>query len=213
MDELTRHEVDEFLDRLADRTPTPGGGSATGLAGALACALARMVAAYSVGARTDASVAEQVKSLAGRLHRTDQLLRALVTQDARVYTDMTAAARAMRQDAAKKEAHQDSVRAAVAVPMEMAAIASNALSTMDELKSLASSHLLSDLGIAAVLADAVARTARYTVRVNTGELDDDAERRRFLTDVDATIAHCAARRESIEGFVGDRLEHGPAAGR
>ena len=154
-----------------------------------------------------------VNSLAGHLHRTDQLLRALVTQDARVYTDMTAAARAMRQDSAKKEAYLDSVRAAVAVPMEMAAIASNALSTMDELKTMASSYLLSDLGIAAVLADAVARTARYTVRVNIRELDDDAERRRFLTDLDATIAHCAARRESIEGFIGNRLEHGTAAGR
>ena len=163
MDELTRHEVDEFLDRLAGRTPTPGGGSATGLAGALACALARMVAAYSVGAKTDAPVAERVNSLAGHLHRTDQLLRALVTQDARVYTDMTAAAQAMRQDAAKKEAYLDAVRAAVSVPMEMAAIASNALSTMDELKTMANSYLLSDLGIAAVLADAVARTARYTV--------------------------------------------------
>ncbi|MGI0068150.1 MAG: cyclodeaminase/cyclohydrolase family protein, partial [Thermoplasmata archaeon] len=36
-----------FLDRIAARTPTPGGGSAAAAAGALAAALGEMVLAYS----------------------------------------------------------------------------------------------------------------------------------------------------------------------
>ncbi len=47
MDDLTKLTVESFLDEVADRTPTPGGGAVSALAGALACAMARMVAAYS----------------------------------------------------------------------------------------------------------------------------------------------------------------------
>ncbi len=80
MDDLTKLGIDEFLDRTADRTPTPGGGSVTAAAGAHACALARMVAAFSTGKKTAPPVRTQVEETARRLHRADQLLRALITR-------------------------------------------------------------------------------------------------------------------------------------
>lgn len=213
MAELTRLSVDDFLDRLADRTPTPGGGGVSGLAGALACALGRMVAAYSVGKKTDPAVTEKVQALTARLHRADQLLRALITQDATAYSDMTVLGKDAREHPERRATYQDAVLKAVAVPMEMAALASSALATMDELKEMANRYLLSDLAIAAVLADAAARTARYTVQVNLGELDDEGARQRIKSDIDRTVAHGEQHRDAIETFVRDALEPGSAANR
>ncbi len=205
MEEFTGLTVERFLDQTADRTPTPGGGGVTALAGALACAMGRMVAAYSVGKKTDAAVAARVQEAALRLERADQLLRALITEDAKAYTAMTEAAKAAKADPSKEGGRQAAILAAIAVPMEMAALSSSALETMDEFKSIASKYLLSDLGVAAVLADATARASRYSVRINLGDVADATAAGRIAAEIDTIIAHCDQRRGSIEAFVGERL--------
>ncbi len=205
MNDLTELGVEQFLDQTAARTPTPGGGGVTALAGALACAMGRMVASYSVGKKTEPAVAEQVQQVALQLERADQLLRGLITKDAEAYTAMTDAAKAARADASKRGAHQDAILAAIAVPMEMAAVSSSALTTMDELKAIASKYLISDLGVAAVLADATARASRYSVLINLGDISDEAAAGKISNEIDAIIEHCGAHRRSIEAFVGERL--------
>ncbi len=207
MDDLTKLSLESFLDRTADRTPTPGGGGVTGAGGALACALARMVIAYSTGKKTEPDARARLEATAGVLHRADQLLRALITRDAAAYTNMTEAAKVAKDNPASRTAYDDAVLAAVAVPMEMAAIASNVLSTMDGCKNVISRYLLSDLAIAAVLAGATARAAWYTVQVNARELRDSAERAKFLSDSDDILEHCARHRDSIETYVRGHLEN------
>lgn len=207
MDDLTKLSLDSFLDRTADRTPTPGGGGVTGGAGALACALARMVTAYSTGKKTEPADRARLETTAGLLHRADQLLRALITQDAVAYTNMTEAAKVAKDDPSSRAAYDDAVLAAAAVPMEMAAIASNVLSTMDGCKNIVNRFLLSDLAIVAVLADATARAARYTVQVNARELNDIAGRAKFLSDTDEILENCARHRDSIETYVRGHLEN------
>ncbi|MGD2108578.1 MAG: cyclodeaminase/cyclohydrolase family protein [Phycisphaerae bacterium] len=213
MDDLAKLAIDDFLDRTGDRTPTPGGGGVTGLCGALAGALARMVASYSVNKKTDPAVRDRLDGFARRFHRADQLLRALITRDAEAYAVMARAGRERKQagersegNDAAEETYQRAVLAALAVPMEMAALVSDALATMDEFKSSASRYLLSDLGIAAVLAEATARAARYTVRVNVRELGDGSTRAHVLEEIDEIVGHCAGRRESVEAFASKALE-------
>jgi formiminotetrahydrofolate cyclodeaminase len=206
MDDFTALPIDDFLDQVAGRTPTPGGGSVTAAAGALSCALARMVAAYSVPKKADLPVRPQVESAADRCDHADKLLRGLIIQDAEAYERMTTAAKAAREDASARAAHQEAVLAAISVPMEMAALASDVLIIMDEFKAAASWYLLSDLGVAAVLAQATARAAWYSVRVNVRELTDTTLRTRVMADIDQTVDRCAPPTESIESFVRVHLE-------
>ena len=220
MQELTKLAIDDFLDQTADRSLTPGGGSVTGVAGALACALARMVSAYSLRPARSSSTRQadpdgpaQTETIAVQLHRVDQLLRALVTQDAVAYQEMTAAGKVAGDSPKAQAAYQEAVLAAVAVPLEMAALASNATAAMDELKSLANPSLTSDLAIAAVLAEATARAARYTALINLRELDDQVRRSHIRKEIDDIVAHCADHCQSIERFVCDRLEDRTSASR
>jgi formiminotetrahydrofolate cyclodeaminase len=90
--------------------------------------------------------------------------------------------------------------------MEMAGVVSNLLATMDDLKAATNRHLLSDLAVAAVLADATARAARYTVRINVGELADATRRSELLSSVDRMVQHCTVHRTTIESFVREHLE-------
>ena len=207
MDDLTALPFDKFLDQLADRTPTPGGGAVAAAAGALSCAMARMVAAYSIKKNTDADTRHRIETFAMRLRRADGLLRALVTQDGEAYTKMTTAAKAAKKDPAVGNAYAEAVMSAISVPMEIAALASEALATMDEFKALANPYLLSDLGVAAVLAESTAQAARYSVLINARELADEAARVRVTTEINEAVSHSARLRETVESFVAPRLEN------
>jgi formiminotetrahydrofolate cyclodeaminase len=168
--------------------------------------MGRMVAAYSVGKKTEPAVRALVESAGLRLQWADELMRALITRDAETYTAMTEAAKAPGENASVREAYHHAVLAAISAPMEIAALASNTLSTLDEFKESASRHLLSDLGVAAVLSDAAAQAAAYSVRVNVGELGDTSLSTKITGDINKTIDHCARHRESIEAYVRSRLE-------
>ena len=220
MDDLTKRSVDDFLDAVAQRTPTPGGGSVAGAAGALACALARMAAEYSIGKNTNrpnalerwgeefasTSVRDRTEAVLNRLRGADEILRGLVTQDAVSYAAMSAAGKAARDNPAANSTYQEAVLAAVAVPLEAAAAAAHALAAMDELKDFANRHLLSDLGVAAVLAEAAARAAWYMVAVNLPQLADTTTRTKLRGNIDETIRHCECHRRSVETFVRSHLE-------
>jgi len=215
MKDLAELTLDGFLDRVAERTPTPGGGSVAALAGALSCAMARMVTAYSVGKKTDEARRVRVDSMACRLKLADDLLRALVTRDGLAYSEMTAARESLEKGAMDRAGFDQAVLNAIAVPMELATAAAAALKAMDELKDDASRYLLSDLGVAAVLADAAGEAAAYTIRVNAGELADARLRSRILTDLEQTLQHGTAHRNSVETYVRGSLEFEdrPAGGR
>jgi len=147
-----------------------------------------------------------MEAVLNRLRGADEILRGLVTQDAVAYAAMSAAGKAAHDIPAAKPAYQDAVLAAVAVPLEAAAAASHALSAMDELKDFANRQLLSDLGVAAVLAEAAARAAWYMVAVNLPQLSDAATRTRLRGNIDETIRHCEGYRRSVETFVRSYLE-------
>lgn len=213
MDDLTNLRFDDFLRRVAEKAPSPGGGSVAGAAGALACALGQMVTSYSVGLKTDAQTRERFEKALNSLHRLAQISKALVTQDAAAYEAMTTASKRRGESDAAAGAYQEAVLAAVAVPMEIAAVSSRALTTMDEMKEVANPYLLSDLAIAAVLADATARSARYLVQLNAAEVTDNGRQTAVLAEIDQTVEHCDTRRGAIEAFVCDRLEIKPAGNR
>ena len=66
MAETISPTIDTFLEELATRQPTPGGGAAAGLASALGAALLAMVANYTTGKRY-AEVENEMRSFVAEL--------------------------------------------------------------------------------------------------------------------------------------------------
>jgi len=83
----------DLLDRFASQDPTPGGGSAAALAGALAAALVEMVANLPktrTGAPEEREKLDDAKASAGK---AGARLRQLVDLDTEAYNGVTAAYR------------------------------------------------------------------------------------------------------------------------
>lgn len=204
MESLTALPVDEFLSRTADRTPTPGGGAVTGLTGALACAQARMVVAYSITHKTEDATRAALSALGERLQTCERLFRELMTEDADAYQAMADTARPARAPDASPDAkriHQSAVTVAASIPTQMAAVAADVLHELDTCKTRLSRFLLSDLGIAATLAHAVTHCAHLTVQANLPILADADARQKLASDIMAITTHAAAHHEAIHAFV------------
>ncbi len=205
MDELTQRAFEDFLNLVAERAPTPGGGSVAAAAGALACALGRMVVAYSGPKSADPAPSHPGVAAATRLARADEIFRALVTQDAVAYTAMTTA----KKNTGDRAAFQTAVLGALAVPLETAALAGDVLTTLDDFKTATNRYLLSDLGVAAVLAHSAAESARYLVHVNLPELDDPARRSHLAGEIDCIVTACGRRQSSVAAYVCEALQAPP----
>ncbi len=166
--------LNDFLDAVAKRQSTPGGGAVAGVAGALATSLARMVAAYSTSKKATNEHNECFKQIADRLQQLDRSLRDSIDRDAKAYGAYVAASRDKSGSAESVEQRRAATLNSMAVPMSIAVHAKGTLDVLCEMVPAGSKWLLSDLEAAAILAEATVRCAGCFVRVNTELLQDPA---------------------------------------
>ncbi|HEU5316660.1 MAG TPA: cyclodeaminase/cyclohydrolase family protein, partial [Chloroflexota bacterium] len=199
-------------DALAAEAPAPGGGSATGLVGALGAALVCMVANYTVGRLKYAAVEERVRGALEEAERLRRTLMRLTEEDEAAYEAVAAARRLPRktdgEKAARRDAIQDATRAAATPPLDMAAAARRAL----ELAGIVAEHgnhlLASDAGVAALFAEAALRASAINVRVNLATLDDTAFLRRIEGRLNELLDGTPALKEEILAVAGRRMVGG-----
>src|SRR5438105_11274837 len=101
--------VSGFLASIASSKPVPGGGSVAAHAGALAAALAQMVAGLTIGKKKYAAVDSEMKDAALRARSLGTRLAALVADDARAYEAVSAAYRLPKEPEAAAAARARAV--------------------------------------------------------------------------------------------------------
>ena len=162
--------IASFTTRLAARTPTPGGGSAAALAGALGAALGEMVLAYSIDpAKPAADLAEVAAALAKSRRRFLELM----DEDARSY-DAVRAARKTRKERPEAPESQagflKAVRGAAEVPLETARLAVDSSDRLGAVRAKTRTLLASDFVSAIALFRAAAEGALANVSINLEDL-------------------------------------------
>ena len=169
--------IGEFLAATAAKKPTPGGGAATALVGALAASLGEMVINYSLGKKGLEAFDAELRSCLAELEQARDRLLGLMADDQQAYQAM-AAARKQRGSGPDGEArYQAAVNQAVHIPQAVAEAGRSILNLCDRLVLFVNPMLLSDLAIAADLAMACVRCSAYNVQANLGEMSDETTRR------------------------------------
>ena len=176
MEMLAKTSLEEFTARLASGAPTPGGGSAAALAGALSASLIQMVCDLTLGRdkyREHEEPVRQIRQKAEALHRN---LLALVDRDADAYDGVMAAIRmpkeTEREKAARKEAMGRANLFATETPMATAEGCVTLLGLAGALVGRSNTNALSDAGTAAMLAYAGLRGGAMNVRINLSGIGD-----------------------------------------
>ena len=162
---MMNKSVKEFLDSVAAKTPTPGGGSVAALAGAISCSLAEMVCNLTIGKKKYASVEEEMKEMAEKMAKARQQFLQLVEEDAKAFDEvMKAYKEGGDAQAALKKASQ--------VPYETA---SQCISIMNDLRVIAekgNKNSITDAGVAALIAKAAFHSALLNVKINLKYIED-----------------------------------------
>jgi formiminotetrahydrofolate cyclodeaminase len=174
---LARLSLEEFADKLAAGTPTPGGGSAAALAGSLGASLVGMVCALTIGREGYREHDEALRAIAGRADSLRRELLTLVDRDAAAYDGVMAAIRLPKGTDAEKSARGAALRQANLRATEAPLAASEACRSVLELAAdllpKGNRNARSDIGSAALLAGAGLQAALMNVRVNLPGLGDE----------------------------------------
>jgi len=167
-----------FLEAVASPTATPGGGSVSAFAGALAAALGQMVAGLSRKKKSQAGYADQLSAALDEMRRIAEELSEAIDRDAASYDAVMAAFKLSQGDAQetrqRQEAIQKATRGAAEVPMNVATRAVELFERLGQLEGIAAASMRSDLQVARLMAEAGARGALANVEINLEGLTDVA---------------------------------------
>lgn len=165
-----------FLDALAEGTPTPGGGSAAAYAGAAGAALVAMVARLTLGKKKYAAVEGQMFAILERAEALRQTLTAAIEQDAQAFAAVMAALQLPKdtpeEEAERQRAIQQATLQAAKVPLETGRMALEVMSLAAQVIALGNVNAISDGATGAALARASLRGAGYNVRINVAGLSE-----------------------------------------
>ena len=161
----------DFIERLAARTPTPGGGSAAAVAGALGAALGSMVVGYSGPAQGLAPPLVEARTILDSARRR---FLELADEDAASYESVRTARRAQKEaspgDAEAIRRVESSLRSAASVPLETAVLAAAMVRKLEELTPSLKTTVESDRVAALALLGAAQAGAAANVSINLEDL-------------------------------------------
>jgi formiminotetrahydrofolate cyclodeaminase len=193
----------ELLSAIAARSPAPGGGAVASAAGALAASLGGMVLAYSKGRKDLAQHADAHEALAELCATAACGLLQLADADAAAYAEMNALQRLEENDPARGGL-PDAAQRCVDVPLGVQRVCVRLLEAFEKLAPIANAWLLSDLKIAAILAEAAVRASDCNVEVNAPTLgkavSPDAERDAQAKSLKA-VERAAGLLKSVESLI------------
>jgi glutamate formiminotransferase/formiminotetrahydrofolate cyclodeaminase len=168
--------IEGFCDELSSDSPAPGGGSVAALCSALSGSLTAMVANLTVNKKGYENGWEEAKVLAEDGQRVKEMSLQAIDKDTKVFFDMMNAMKLPKKTDVEKairlEAIQDATKEAIMIPFESLEIALEAVKLSGKISKIGNSNALSDAGVAAITANAAAKSAFLNVKINMSAIDD-----------------------------------------
>jgi len=194
-----------FASRVAEGTPTPGGGSVAAYCGQLATALGVMMCNLTIGRAKYADAEVRVIAIKNELEALGTEFRSLIDEDAASFESVLAAYRhpkeTEQQKAERRRLIQDSLQRAASTPYHTAELSVRTLKLLAELARSGNTNALSDVATAGQVARAAARGACYNVLVNLSGLGDRESADRIKSQVSDLMADSQRLSEEIEALI------------
>lgn len=201
MEKLLDTTCEKFLEELASKQPTPGGGAASALCGATAAALTAMLGnltAGKAGSEANDKMALEIIITADKLRLE---LAQLADDDAAVFSKFMEAYKMPKatdtEKAMRTAAIGQAAIAAAEVPMQIADKSLEVLKLARKLIVFGNPNAISDGTVSALMARAALRSALYNVKINLGLIKDDE----YVAAARAKMQQLEAKAMEIEAFV------------
>ena len=206
---ITQRPLETFLDELASGAPTPGGGSAAAVMGAMGAALLSMVCNVTIGKKGHEAVESDMKAMRGESERLRALLTAMVADDVAAFDGLMAAYRlpkASEQERSRRaESIQSNLRAATETPLACARACAEVVALSRRAAEKGFAGVVSDAGVGVLAANSALRSAALNVYINAPSLKDRAYATAATAEIEQLLERCARESEAVFELVRSRL--------
>lgn len=200
---LTDSTINEFLNKVAGSEPVPGGGSIAALNGAVASALAAMVANLTIGKKGYEDHEELMRHISETALQAKEVFTTDVDRDSEAYDKVFACFKMPKatevEKAARSAAIQEATKFAALVPMQVARNACRLMTLIQDVARLGNRNAVTDACVAMMSARSAVLGALMNVRINLGSLKD----KEFVAQMQAEAADlehraCAMEKELLD---------------
>ena len=198
---LTDLTVKDFLNKVAGSDPVPGGGSIAALNGALASALAAMVANLTIGKKKYAEVQEDMQAIAQEAERLMGDFTADIDRDSDAYDRVFACFKMPKETdeekAARSAAIQEATKYAAQVPLEVARRACALMPLIAEVALKGNQNAVTDACVAMMSARNAVLAAVLNVRINLSSLKDAELAARLQAEADGLEQQACQQEQAL----------------
>lgn len=169
---MENRTVDVFLTELASGAPTPGGGGASAVCGAIAAALGSMVGNLTSGKKKYAEYQEEIEVAIAKCGSLVKEFEALGKKDEEVFEPLAKAYSIPKDQEGRDEILEGVLKDASTAPFEVVEKACETALVLARLAVIGSRLAISDVGVAAAACSTAARGAAMNVYINTKSMKD-----------------------------------------
>lgn len=205
MDSLADMSLRDFTGALSSTSPTPGGGGAAAMTGALAASLCAMAAGITAGNKKFIAVRGEAETVANEAEALRLRFLELAEEDERAFAPLS---KAYSMDKTAPDYAETLRRASLGAcepPMELLRRCAELTALIERLYKICSPMLLSDAGCAATLCAGAMRAAEQNVLVNTRSLKNDGEAEKLSRQAAALVLEYIPRAEAVSNKVKEYL--------
>jgi formiminotetrahydrofolate cyclodeaminase len=206
---ITQSSVEKFLDDLASSAPTPGGGSAAAIMGAMGAALISMVCNVTLGKKGLEAIEPQMQAVRAESEHLRATLTAMVADDVAAFDGLMAAYRLPKtndqEKAQRAAAIEVSLQAATETPLACARACAEVIALSKRAGELGYAMVISDAGVGVLAANTALRSAALNVYINAPSLKDRAFAQRAVTEIEQLVESCGRETEQVFALVRSRL--------
>jgi methenyltetrahydrofolate cyclohydrolase len=193
--------IQTFLDDLASERPTPGGGGAAAVSGAIGAALVSMVANLTIGKKNYEAVWQDLEAVNAKAEALRAELIRAIDEDVVAFNAVMGAyglPRATDDDKAKRAAAiQAALKDATLAPLRAVKACFEVIRLSAAAAEKGNLNVISDAGVAVLSANAGLRSAALNVFINAKAIKDRDFAEKQIAEVNALLAQAAETTETV----------------
>lgn len=191
----------DFIEVLASEAPTPGGGGAAALVGAIGTALGNMVGSLTEGKLQYYEVEEDIEKLIDRAEEIEKELLLLIEEDEKAFNNLMTAYKMPHKSELEKAKRLAVLTAAKSAacqpPLRIMKRCCEAIDLCSEFAEKGNKNALSDAGVGVLFCKAALQGASLNIYINTKTLADEEYAAKLNAEADQMISEYSGKADEV----------------
>jgi formiminotetrahydrofolate cyclodeaminase len=206
---ISKSSIEDFLGNLASGSPTPGGGSAAAIMGAMGAALVSMVCNVTIGKKGYEAAEAEMQAVLAESERLRLRLTAMVAEDVAAFDSLLAGYKLPKANDDEKSrravAIQAGLQRATEVPLDCARVCAEVIALSRRASEQGYLGVISDGGVGVLAAYTGLRSAALNVYINAPSLKDRGFAEQAIAELQKLVESCSTECEAVYTLVRNKL--------